>query len=134
MNKEIVLAIDFGTVRIGLAISKHTLAVPLEIIANNELKFLKIEEICELNDVKKIVVGISENEMARKTKKFANELKNIIKINWKNKPTIEYMDETLSSRSVHDKLKTAKKSKRGNHVDHFAAAEFLQEWLDLYYL
>ena len=35
-TKDTVLAIDFGTVRIGLAISRYTLAEPLEIIANDE--------------------------------------------------------------------------------------------------
>ena len=131
-TKDTVLAIDFGTVRIGLAVSRYTLADPLEIITNNEDKFSKIEEICVAQDVKKIVVGVSENEMARKTKEFASELKKDIKLNWSadNKPTIEFMDETLSSHSVHQKLKTAKKSKRGADIDHYAAAEFLQEWLE----
>ena len=68
--------------------------------------------------------------MAKKTEFFADELKNNIEINWENKPTVEYMDETLSSHSVHEKLRFAKKSKRGADIDHLAAAEFLQEWLD----
>ena len=128
--KEIVLAIDFGTVRIGLAISRYTLAEPLEIIVNNEFKFSKIKEICVVEDVRRIIIGMSENEMARKTEEFANELKGEVESNWESKPIIEFMDETLSSHSVHEKLKTAKKSKRGADIDHFAAAEFLQEWLE----
>lgn len=132
-NKDTVLAIDFGTVRIGLAISRYTLAEPLEIIPNNEHKFSEIMQICEQNDVKRIIVGMSENEMAKKTEEFTEQLKNEIETTWNNKPEIEFTDETLSSHSVHDKLQQAKKSKRGGHIDHFAAAEFLQEWLDLHY-
>ena len=49
-NKDVVLAIDFGTVRIGLAISRYTLAEPLEIIPNDELRFSKIKEICFEHD------------------------------------------------------------------------------------
>jgi putative transcription antitermination factor YqgF len=129
-TKDTVLAIDFGTVRIGLAISRYTLAEPLKIIANDDKMFSNIQEICVSENVKKIVVGVSENEMAVLTKKFAGELEGEIADNWENKPTIEFMDETLSSHSVHQKLKTAKKSKRGADIDHLAAAEFLQEWLE----
>ena len=128
--EDTILAIDFGTVRIGLAISRYTLAEPLEIIPNNELKFSKIKEICITEDVKRIIVGMSENEMAKKTEVFADELRDEIKSDWENKPELEYMDETLSSHSIHEKMKFAKKSKRSADIDHLAAAEFLQEWLD----
>ena len=132
-DKDTVLAIDYGTVRIGLAISKYTLAEPLEIISNDNDKFTKLENICMNNDVKKIIVGMSENEMARKTEKFTDKLKDLIEESWSYKPTVEHVDETLSSYSVHKKLKSAKKSKRNAHIDHFAAAEFLQEWIDQHY-
>ncbi|MCB9813072.1 MAG: Holliday junction resolvase RuvX [Pseudomonadales bacterium] len=135
MNSNIinVLAIDYGTVRIGLAISRHTLAEPLMIVANDKFKFSKIKEVCENNHIKKIIIGISENTMAIKTEHFVLELKKYLKANWSSQVSIEYMDETLSSNSVHQKLRTAKKSKREAPIDHYAAAEFLQEWLDLHY-
>lgn len=125
-----VLAIDFGTVRIGLAVSRHTLADPLEIISNDEQKFQKIQQVCQENEVEKIIVGMSENEMAEKTQKFVSELQAQIDQNWQQKPSIEFIDETLSSKTVHQKLQMAKKSKRSAHIDHLAAAEFLQDWLD----
>ncbi|MBU0974777.1 RuvX/YqgF family protein [Patescibacteria group bacterium] len=128
--EDTILAIDFGTVRIGLAISRFILAEPLEIISNDDSKFLKIKEICIAEDVKRIIVGMSENEMAKKTEVFADELRDEIKSDWENKPELEYMDETLSSHSIHEKMKFAKKSKRSADIDHLAAAEFLQEWLD----
>ncbi len=128
--EDSILAIDFGTVRIGLAISRFILAEPLEIIPNDDSKFLKIREICETNNIKKIIVGVSENEMARMTKVFAIELEAEIKSKWEYKPELEYMDETLSSHTVHERLKSAKKSKRNSNIDHYAAAVILQDWLD----
>ena len=128
-----VLAIDYGTVRIGLAVSRYTLADPLEIIPNNENKFEKIRQVCLENEVAKIIVGMSENEMAEKTKEFVTELQEEIFKSWERQPTIEFFDETLSSKSVHQKLQSAKKSKRSSHIDHLAAAEFLQDWLDQNY-
>lgn len=128
--EDTILAIDFGTVRIGLAISKYILAEPLEIIPNDESKFQKIKEICEKNNIKKIIVGLSENEMARMTQDFVAQLEAQITSDWEYKPGLEYVDETLSSHSVHERLKSAKKSKRNANIDHYAAAVFLQDWLD----
>ncbi len=128
--EEKILAIDFGTVRIGLAISRYILAEPLDIIPNDDKMFSKIQTICSENEVKKIIIGMSENEMALKTKDFADKLENEINKSWDYKPSIEFMDETLSSYYVHQKLKNSKKSKRTADIDHLAAAEFLQNWLD----
>ena len=119
-----VLAIDYGTVRVGLAISMYSLADPLKIIANDENLFKNIVEICDEIDADQILVGMSENEMAKKIESFVLELKKHTDL------PITFMDETLSSHTVHQKLKTAKKSKRSADIDHYAAAEFLQEWLD----
>ena len=118
------LAIDYGTVRVGLAVSAYTLADPLVTILNDDQLFIKISQICQANQVDLVLVGISENEMEKKTRIFAKELENHISV------PIEFTDETLSSYTVHNKLKTAKKSKRSGDIDHFAAAEFLQDWLD----
>lgn len=121
------LAIDFGTKRIGLAISIATLADPLTIIPNNEKAIEQIKKICEKENVKQLLVGISEQTMAQKTKQFAQELKEAI-----NLPII-FADETLSSKETHQKLATShmKMSKRQAPIDHYAASQFLQEWLDL---
>lgn len=119
-----VLAIDYGTVRVGLALSMHTLADPLKIVPNDSRLFQTISDACSEHLVELLLIGISENVMAEKTKVFAEELKKHI-----NLPIIFY-DETLSSHTVHAKLKTAKKSKRSGDIDHYAAAEFLQNWLD----
>ncbi len=119
-----VLAIDYGTVRVGIAVSAGTLADPLTVLSNDGQLFQSILRLCEEHEVSLILVGISENIMAEKTKIFVAELEKHTKL------PIKFMDETLSSHSVHEKLQSAKKSKRSGDIDHFAAAEFLQIWLD----
>jgi len=118
-----VLAIDFGTVRIGLALSYGTLADPLTIIPNDNQA---ISYICKLimdYQVNTVVVGISENEMAKKSQQFVDRLRQVV-----STPII-LTDETLSTKTVRSKLAEQKKSQK-RPVDHLAAAEFLQEWLD----
>src|SRR5260221_5199076 len=124
-----VLAIDFGTQRIGLAISRGTLAEPLKIIENpthavdDPRVVAEIKKVVDDEHVTQLVVGLSENTMAEKTRQFAQELQAQIKL------PLEFVDETLSSHAVHEKLQFAGRAKRGQPIDHYAAAEFLQEWL-----
>lgn len=121
------LAIDFGTKRIGLAISVATLADPLKIIPNNEQTISEIKKIIEEESIKQILLGLSEQEMAEKIKVFAKLLEKEI-----NLPIIFY-DETLSSKETHQKINLShmKKSKKRQPIDHYAASHFLQEWLDM---
>ncbi len=119
-----IIAIDYGTVRVGIAVSAGTLADPLEVLPNDDKLFENIARICEEHDAELVLVGLSENVMAEKTKLFVTELQKHISL------PIKFMDETLSSHTVHKKLLMAKKSKRAGNIDHYAAAEFLQDWID----
>ena len=121
-----ILAIDFGTQRIGLAISHRSLAEPLEIIDNNNQATEKIKQIVKREKVGLILVRLSENKMAQKTDQFTQELKKYVTV------PIEFTDETLSSKNTHQRLANSqmKLKKRQGPIDHYAAAGFLQEWLD----
>ncbi len=122
-----VLAIDFGTSRIGLAVSRFDLAEPLKIVKNNEQTIGQIRNIVEQEKIELSLVGLSENKMAQRTKDFAKKLVAEITI------PLEFVDETLSSKNVHQKLADSpmKLKKKQGPIDHYAAAEFLQEWLDI---
>jgi putative transcription antitermination factor YqgF len=122
-NRLKVLAIDFGTQRIGLAVSYGTLADPLTIIPNDATAISYICRVIDEYKINKVLMGISENEMALKTQEFAKLLQRSITLE------IEFYDETLSTKSVRNKLAEAHQSQK-QRVDHLAAAEFLQEWLD----
>lgn len=121
------LAIDFGTKRIGLAISIATLADPLKIIPNNDNTIKEIKKVIEEEAIKQILIGLSEQKMAKKIKLFAKDLKKEIDL------PIFFYDETLSSKETHIKINNShmKKSKKRQPIDHYAASHFLQEWIDI---
>ena len=121
-----VLAIDYGTVRVGIAVSAGELADPVVVLPNTPQLYAQIVELATSLQAELLLVGLSENKMAEYTQEFAQKLKEHT-----NLPLL-FADETLSSYIVHKKLLHAKKSKRSGAIDHYAAAEFLQAWLDEY--
>ena len=124
---EKVLAIDFGIRRVGVALSYGTLAEPLEIIANDEQLFERIVALIAEHGVQKIVVGISESKTAQLTMQFVIALEKQVAV------PVVLADETLSTQQARRKLiergATGFQADKAR-VDHFAAAEILQEWLD----
>lgn len=133
-----ILGIDYGTKRIGLATNVGSFAEPLTILPNqidqdnpiiSTETLDKLLEILESRKIDQIVLGISEKEMAEKIKDFAAILSEKVAI------PLDLMDETLSSQEVSRKMKEANFSlkKRKGHIDHYAAALILEEWLDLCY-
>jgi putative Holliday junction resolvase len=121
-----ILAIDYGTKRIGTAISQGSLAEPLAVFQNDQNIFNQLLTVIKEHNVERIIIGLSENEMAQKTRDFAQEMEQIIEIPY------EFADETLTSQQVEERLqqKGVKKSTRQGPIDHFAAAMILEDWLE----
>ncbi len=119
-----ILAIDFGTKRIGLAVNHHKLAVPVRIIEyKDQAQAIKaIAGICQQRSITQIVIGLSEQKMAEKTRQFGQDLASTVSAD------IEYFDETLSSAEVKKRLQLKKKP-LPKYIDHYAAAYILEEWL-----
>ena len=126
MNYSRVLALDYGTSRVGVAVSRAQLAEPLVILSNSETLWDEILRICREERIEKIILGISDQEMARKTTEFGAQL-----VQKTNLP-VEFIDESFSSQEVQKKLRLSgmRLMKRREPIDHFAAAHILQEWLD----
>lgn len=122
---QVYLCIDYGTQRVGLAIAFGPLAEPLQIIPTAKV-MQSIQKIIEEKGVTELVVGVSEGEMADKTRSFCRELEAVFGL------PIHYQNETLSSFEVHENLYMAQanKTKRRGHIDHLAAASILQDFLD----
>ncbi len=121
-----ILALDFGTKRIGLAVNQELLAVPVKIITYQK-QSEALEEIvafCQKNNIELIVLGLSEQKSAEKTQQFGHKLKSLISI------PLVYSDETLSSVEVIERLKLRHKP-LPKEIDHYAAAFILEEWLIL---
>lgn len=120
------LCLDFGLARVGCAISYGTLAEPLEVIPNNEHLFTHIEKIIKHYGVTDLIVGVSEMEMAEMSKEFGQKLSQHTKL------PVHFQDEALSSVEVQKLLReksVGKKQHRGP-IDHFAAAQILDRYLD----
>jgi len=133
-NKERVIGLDFGIKRIGLAITDetHTIAQPLCMIKRegNKKDIEKIREILQKYNVKKIVIGVSENEkgeiteMGKKSMAFGERLKEL-------DVEIDYIEESFTSTIAHKVLASSgvKAKKHKEYVDKIAATLILQDYL-----
>jgi len=78
------LGIDYGSKRLGLAISDPlgTMAFPLSVLENDDVLFDKIKSVCLEKEITDIVVGESkdfsqkENEIMKEVHPFLKKLKN----------------------------------------------------------
>ncbi len=130
-----ILAIDYGTKRVGLALSDpmKILASPFDTFENNKLLTSKILTLIKEKNVEKIVIGYPTNGDGSKTVlsdiiiNFAAELSD------KSGVPCELVDERFSSSVASDRIlqTVVKKSKRRDKslVDKYAAAVILEDYL-----
>jgi putative Holliday junction resolvase len=121
-----ILGIDYGLAKVGLALADDGLAQVFGVVKNNDSLIKKISEVCQANEIEKIVIGLPEGKVAQKAKKFGQEL-----ISALNLP-LDFQDETLTSQEATAKMIEAGKKKkyRQTKSDAFAAAIILQTYLD----
>jgi len=130
-----ILGIDYGRKKIGLAVGVGSLAEPMRVIRYSDMNSPKgrkileqeIKQIVEKENIEKVVVGISEGEMAEETKKFVSTIQPFIQ------STIELYDETLTSQDAQRLSIEAgiSRKKRKGMEDAYAASIMLQNFLDL---
>lgn len=123
-----LLGIDYGRSKIGLAVSDGRLAEPYQVIRYKDYDKMiaHIARIVEKQKIEKIVVGVSEGEMAVEIKKFSSVL------SIQSSVGTELFDETLST---HDAIEMSIAShmgrkKRKEMEDAFAASIMLQNYID----
>lgn len=123
--KNKLLGIDHGQARIGLAISdkEQIMAIPLKAIESTKNIFDEIKQICQQEDIKKIIVGLPLALSGENTKQtnivrsFAGELKKRLDVD------IVFEDERLTS-------KMARQIFDREDKDTQAAVIILQNYLD----
>jgi len=150
VERQSILAVDYGRVRIGLAVADFETRMPqplgtLERVNRNE-DMRRLRELVRENGVKQIVVGLplrldgTRGEMAEEVERFAQRVRKQIGV------PVEMVDERLTSweaerlmeeiqgRFIRDeKLGGGKKPKNAQAkmtVDSVAAAVILKEYLD----
>lgn len=119
------LGIDFGTKFVGIAFAATPLAQPLTIAANNDYLLSYICTLIDDYQINTVVIGLSESKTAALTKIFTRRLALTVTAR------IEFTDETLTTQVVRAKLRAGGRHlKTDERIDHYAAAELLQDWLD----
>ena len=126
-----ILGIDFGDVRIGLALgdSETRLASPLDVLVvkNEEQVIRDLLDLIQQERIEKVVIGIphslrdrARSEQAKHTMDFAEKLREA------GIDVVEE-DETMTSKlAAHQATEAGLKGKR----DDLAAAAILQSYLD----
>ncbi len=133
MQREVMLGIDFGERRIGVAVSDGAIAVPLRIVEHqNRAKDLdRIAGIAAERRAQTIVVGLpllmsgDEGEQARRTRRFGDALARRVAV------PVVYHDESLSSFAASDASpETVRAHAPRTAIDDRAAAIILQSYID----
>ena len=129
-----ILALDFGRVRIGAAISDELqfLAHPLETIPANEQAPSRVAQIVREKEVDHVVAGIPRRmngeigAAATEVLQFVEKLRGILPC-----PVVTW-DERLTTAAAHRALRDAGKKTRHTrgYVDQVAAQMILQSYLD----
>jgi putative Holliday junction resolvase len=123
-----ILGLDYGLKKIGVAISVGKLAEPRQVIKvkTPEKIIERVVQVAQVEQVDKIVIGMSEGKTAQETKEFGQRLAK------KTVLPIEYYDETLSTQEAQALALESgmSRKKRHNMEDAFAACIMLQNYLD----
>jgi putative Holliday junction resolvase len=154
IRRKAILAIDYGTVRIGLAIADIETGLPrplmtIERVNRNE-DMRRLREITSEHAVKEIVVGLplrldgTRGEMAEEATRFGERLRKQLGLpvemvderltSWEAERLLEeqagrvFRDDTTPAH-VHSNMRKKKQADRAT-VDAMAAAVILKEYLE----
>ncbi|MEE9169367.1 MAG: Holliday junction resolvase RuvX [bacterium] len=131
-----ILALDYGTKRIGVAMSDALgiVAQPIETISyeNSDVLWTKLDKIRNAFSIERIVVGMplnmdgSEGSSAEAARSFGSRL------NKRYSVPVDFWDERLSSQVAEKTIRSIGKepSRRKEQVDKIAAVWILQGYLD----
>jgi len=136
MPDGVVLAFDFGTRRIGVAVGEMMLgrARPLVTIeaSANDRRFAAVAELIAEWQPRRLVVGLplapdgGENEMTLRCRRFARQLEGRYRV------PVELADERLTSAAADEQLRGRGLDWRARKksVDAVAASHILQDYFD----
>jgi len=124
----IILGIDYGRKKVGLAMSTEGMATPLSVLKyeDQDKLLIELEKVVDREKVERVVIGVSEGQMARESLDFAKMVEEKLQL------VVDVEDETLTSRDAQRLSIEAgiKRKKRRNMEDAYSAALMLQKYLD----
>ena len=126
-----ILALDVGSVRIGVAVSSLTAKIPRPIttLSNSPEIFNEIRDLIKTEDVQVIVVGLPRGldgqitDQTKQTENFVQKLKSNVEI------PIYTQDEALTSHKAKEELESRGKPYVKEDVDALAATYILEDFL-----
>jgi putative Holliday junction resolvase len=137
---DTILAFDFGTRRIGVAVGDGGLrtAHPIGGIAaaNDAARFAQIDKLVATWQPRRLVVGMplapdgTHGEMARRAERFARQLEARLKL------PVSRVDERYSSQEAESRLREAAGARRSarasreRELDAYSAQLILQQWYE----
>lgn len=131
-----ILSIDYGEVRVGLAMSDitNTIATGLDtlVINKNKKKILeKVKELVDEYDIDKIVIGYPKNMNGTLSKK-TDEVDSVIKMLEPLNIEIVKWDERLTTVLAYSTMKDLgiKQTQKNKYADKLAATTILQDYLE----
>lgn len=131
-----ILAIDYGDVRVGLALSDitNTIATGLDTLVINKNKSIlidKVKELVEEYKIEKIVVGYPKNMNGTLSKKTEEVDKIIKKLEFLNIEIVRW-DERLTTVSAYMTMRDLgiKQTQKNKYADKLAATSILQDYLE----
>lgn len=130
----VILGIDFGQKRTGLAMAREGIAFEYKILSSSNLDSLieEISQICQKEKVGKVVIGLAKTSkgelgfQAKKQLEFGKKLKN------KSNIPIIFENEILTTKEAERVLSEQgiKKNKVKEKLDSLSAQLILQSYLD----
>ena len=131
-----VLGIDYGTARVGLAISdalKITAQTmpTIEINGNNNILIDKIKEIMKETKIDIVVIGYPKHLNGDKSE-IAEKIDNVIPLIENLGIEVEKIDERFTTVMAHRTMKDMriKKKDKKTHADRLAAMYILEDYLN----
>ncbi len=139
MKNNRVLAVDYGSKRIGLALSDELrmLATPIGIIDTTNRAHKDVSELAQAKEAGTVIVGLpttlsgTDSEWTASVREFGERLAKLLT---PQGITFHFYDERLTSiiaeRNIREQELSKSKNKEKYRRDEEAARIMLQEWLD----
>lgn len=128
---SIILALDVGATRIGLALARSDtrLPAPLTTLPNNEQFFKVLEQLIQENRVTQLVVGWprglsgQETDQTRYVAGFVDQLRGHLSL------PVALQDEAVTSRQAEAELEARGKAYNKGDIDSLSAVYILEDFL-----
>lgn len=128
---KVILAFDYGDVRIGVAIkpSQQQSPQPLLTLANNQKVWGLIEELLELHQPDLVVVGRPRNLEGEETNQTAKAQRFARKLATRYNNKIELQDEALTTEQAKERIPKKLAHHSPELIDQHAACIILEDYL-----